>query len=688
MKRLFTLALTILFIGSVCAQSLSPKAQAQREQWSKNKYSMFIHFGIYSELGGVWKGKNISYGYSEQIQAHAGIYSDTYANVASRFNPTLFCADSIVALAKEAGMRSIVITSKHHDGFCLWNTATTDFNATDATPGKRDFIKELSDACHKENMGFGLYFSIIDWHYPQAYPISSHNCDYITPEHHNLNKQQVTELTTKYGDISELWFDMGSNTPQQSKDLYDIVRQNQPGCMVSGRLGHGFYDFAVMGDNYYPEATLQTSWQSCASMFDETWGYRSWQERCEPHEKAMEKLRSLIQVVSYGGNFLLNIGPKGDGSVVTFEKEVLREMGEWLQQHGNAIYDTEACPFREKFDWGHITRKGNQLFLLLSGKKPADNTIRFTMNGYEITNTRGPLEEASTDKGTVTVNLSAGAYNSRTIGVVELTFDKEIDAHANPTEGKTPNYSYFCFDYNTNHRSITSYQWDIKKPNAKAIEFTYTPEEAGTTLDVEIDGESYQVVLNEGTAQPLKTDKKTVWGQVFIGNVNESWFEGPVRLKADLDNPVDKNNPWIPAESEQGILASKPMSTNYIIRNVYSPKAQQVLVNVGSTTGVQVYLNGETIAKHLNPYHSTFRQEKVLLNLKQGNNLVAIRSYNRFFKKNQYMLMPSTEQVIYKQTFTLPTATTNATHHIVVKRAGLASQHADTELHNLQLILK
>ena len=368
---------------------------------------MFIHFGLYSELGGVWNGKPVKQGYSEQIQSFAGIFSDWYADTALKFNPVNFNADSIVALAKEAGMRSIVFTTKHHDGFCMFNTATTDYNSYDATPCKRDFIKEMSEACKKGGINLGLYFSIIDWNYPHAYPISSHNCDFITPQHHELSKKQVTELLTKYGPISELWFDMGSNTPEQSKELYNLVHQLQPDCMVSGRVGNDFYDFSVMADNAYPESALQCPWQSAASMFNETWSYRSWQERGSVHEKAMEKLRSLINVVSHGGNFLLNIGPKGDGSVVPFERDVLKEIGTWLNKNGNAIYGTEASPFRNQFDWGMITRKNNFLYLILSGRYPSDGKINLHMPEYEFVRGDGKLATSIQKNGTDQVLTSA-----------------------------------------------------------------------------------------------------------------------------------------------------------------------------------------------------------------------------------------------------------------------------------------
>ncbi|RZM02163.1 MAG: hypothetical protein EOO88_57330, partial [Pedobacter sp.] len=326
---------------------------------------MFIHFGVYSVLGGVWDGKPATRNVSEQIQAHAGIYSDEYARVAKRFNPDNWNPDSIVSLAKKAGMRSIVITSKHHDGFCLSKTNTTDFNIVDASPYKRDIIKELSDACKRGGLRFGLYFSLIDWHFPQASPISSSNSDYITPEHVAYNKKQITELLSNYGPISELWFDMGSQSAKESKDLADVVHKLQPNCMIGSRIGNDMGDFTVMGDNQEPDYVIGVPWQSPASFFDETWGYRSFQKRGSEEDKVREKLTSLIQVTSRGGNFLLNIGPKGDGSVVPFEKDVLLTIGQWLKKNQEAIYGTNPDPFHVAFKWGSLTSRPNKIYLHL-----------------------------------------------------------------------------------------------------------------------------------------------------------------------------------------------------------------------------------------------------------------------------------------------------------------------------------
>ena len=202
--------LLILIIALASCRSPAPTPEPAGRpveptgEWYDNKFSMFIHWGIYSELGGIWEGEPVKRGYSEQIQAHAGIYSDVYARVADRFIPRKWDPDSVVLLAKKAGMKSIVITSKHHDGFCMFESEHTDYNVVKATPYGRGVIKELSEACARHGLNLGIYFSLIDWHYPPGYPISSHNADFIPERHHLYNMNQIRELLTNYGAVSEL----------------------------------------------------------------------------------------------------------------------------------------------------------------------------------------------------------------------------------------------------------------------------------------------------------------------------------------------------------------------------------------------------------------------------------------------------------------------------------------------------
>ena len=673
MKKLFT----ILMAALLCIGASAQIAQDAYKKWHQNKYSMFIHFGLYSVYGGVYNGKPVTFGYSEQIQSFAGIFSDWYGDTALEFDPVKFNADEIVALAKEAGMRSIVITTKHHDGFCMFKTATTPYNSVDATPSKRDYVKELSDACRRGGINFAIYYSLIDWNYPHAYPISSHNCDFITPQHHEFSKAQVTELLTNYGPISELWFDMGSNRPEQSQELYELVHKLQPNCMVSGRLGNGWYDFAVMADNKYPEGALQAPWQSAASMFDETWSYRSWQKRGDKHEKAMEKLRSLINVVSHGGNFLLNIGPRGDGSVVEFESEVLKEIGAWLKENGEAIYATEASPFREDFAWGKSTRKGNKLYLILSGEYPANGAIELNMPEYKLQESKGNLTSANMKGSKVMITLPENAYNDQTIQVVELTFDREVLPQANANVARTSNYSYDCFDYYSNYRSTVSYEWALPKKKTTKVELTYTAEELGD--EITLNGQL--VKLEGGKAITLKVDPKTQWGKRYICGPEFNLFDRASTIEASLEKtPLrKKGGAWKEVSEEKITLPVNLIEDYYLMQTVESPKAQDILVDVAAGNAIELFVNGVSVMKHLNPYRCTYREEKVLVHLEKGTNVIVLRAYNRFEKETSLLLRPSAEQVIYKQNVVLDAPA----DRVMVRRTGLATQHADTELHNL-----
>lgn len=334
------------------------------ETWKARKFGMFIHFGLYSMLGGVWQGKEIRNGYSEQIQSQAPIPMAEYAPLAQHFNPTKFDAEAIVALAEQAGMKFIVITSKHHDGFNMFRTRMTDYNIVDATPYKKDVVRQLADTCAKHGMKFGIYYSSIDWHYPGATTWTDDNNNPIPKAHEDFNVGQLRELATQYGPLSEIWFDMGKPTPAQSKRFADTVHASQPDCMVSGRVFNNQGDFTVMGDNDVPPFLIDEPWQTPASIYTDTWGYRSWAKRTDLNGKIREHLLNLVQVVSRGGNYLLNIGPKGDGSIVEFEADVLKGVGAWLKENGEAIYGTSPEPFRE-LAFGYATVKPGRLFLLV-----------------------------------------------------------------------------------------------------------------------------------------------------------------------------------------------------------------------------------------------------------------------------------------------------------------------------------
>ena len=662
------------------------------ERWQDDKFSMFIHFGLYSHLGGVWEGEPVRQGYSEQIQSFAGIFGDWYAETASEFNPVNFDARAIASLAKAAGMRSIVFTSKHHDGFCMFDTETTDYDSVEATPSGRDYVKEISDACKEAGIRFGLYFSLIDWHYPHAYPISSHNADFITPQHHELNKAQVRELLTNYGSVSELWFDMGSLTPEQSGELYELVKELQPDCLVSGRLGNDKYDFAVMADNRLPESQLHAPWQSAASMFPETWSWRSWQERGEVDDKVAQKIGSLAEVVSRGGNYLLNIGPCADGSVVPFESEVLNRIGAWLEVNGDAVYGTSPSPFRETCDWGCVTVKDNHMYLILTGKCPEDLEIVLPVRGYRLKQCQTPGVRCRSLAGSLVISVYEELYsNPSSPKVIRLTFDRSVQPFnaLEPVErskvlswdNATPDYSYSCFDYYSNYRSMVGYNWLISgKGKVSKIEVLYTENEVGREIELMVGGSPVKVKLDGDQFAELPLEASV--SNQRIARIRGGVFDGP----ASWENfDLQSFNGYEPKEDT---FTSRQFSNYLLTSTVEMNEAGYALFDIASGNGVEVIVNGKTMLKHLNPYRSVCHKEKVLLYLPQGHSDVMLRSYNRFEKTASARLVPDPDGSVYRMTVSLPAAVPADRLMVRLSSGDSESLHSDCLLHNIRLILK
>ena len=334
--------------------------------WSEARFGMFIHWGLYAIPAGKWDGKDIE-GISEWIMFRAQIPVADYERLAPEFNPVKFDAREWVAVAKDAGAKYLVFTSKHHDGFALYDSAVSDYDIVDATPFARDPMKELAEACQEAGIRLCFYYSQDqDWHRADA---SGNTWDFKQPyEERDFAgyleekvKPQLREILTQYGPIGLIWFDTPILiTREQSVDLVGFVHELQPECLVSGRVGNGVADYGNLGDNEIPNGVVDGVWETPATMND-TWAFKT-----EDHNwKSVETLlHLLVDLAGKGVNYLLNVGPTAEGEIPAVSAERMRAIGEWLVANGDAIYGTEPSPFPYSFDWGAVTVKGSKLYLM------------------------------------------------------------------------------------------------------------------------------------------------------------------------------------------------------------------------------------------------------------------------------------------------------------------------------------
>ncbi len=314
----------------------------QRMEWfNQAKYGMFIHFGLYSQLGGIYKGDD-SGRYAEWIQSNANIPKEEYVKLLDTWNPDKFNADKIAKIAKKAGMKYLVITTKHHEGFCLWDSEYTDYDIS-ATPMKgRDFIQELSEACQKQGLHFGTYYSIIDWNHPSAYIAENKDgkTEWGQPllkegrkqEYVQYMKNQIKELIEKY-DTEILWFDgdwVDWWTEEDGNDLYQYIRELKPDILINNRVSKREVfkkDFGTP-EQFHPDAELKHFWEACYTMND-SWGFKIKDTDWKTPQVVYEKLKDIN---GKGGNFLLNVGPDGEGVVPKESVKILLKVGKMLRK--------------------------------------------------------------------------------------------------------------------------------------------------------------------------------------------------------------------------------------------------------------------------------------------------------------------------------------------------------------------
>jgi alpha-L-fucosidase len=330
--------------------------------WQEGKFGLFIHWGLYSLLAGEYQGQKTD-NIAEWILHDLDIPVETYRELASRFNPASFDADSIVRMARDAGMTYIVFTTKHHEGFAVYDSQFSSYSSVKATPFKRDPLAELRSACDKYGLVLGIYYSQAqDWDDPDACREGNSGADKeFTAYFRKKCIPQVTELLSNYGRIGLVWFDtpMYMSTAQ-SEELKALVKQLQPDCLINGRIGNGLGDYMTTGDNFIPLLPFPGPFEVPATI-NATWGYS---KHDTDWKSTSQILRSLVKVVSRGGNYLLNIGPDGDGRVPEACVNVLSEIGGFMRDCGESIYGTRPVPvYPYDIEGMYFTARPGKLFI-------------------------------------------------------------------------------------------------------------------------------------------------------------------------------------------------------------------------------------------------------------------------------------------------------------------------------------
>jgi len=406
----------------------SPAARDARMQWWRDaRFGLFIHWGLYAVPAGEYQGRR-SREVGEWIMSWANIPRVEYEKCAPQFNPAKFDAAEWVRIAKDAGMKYIVITSKHHDGFAMFDSRASTYDIVDATPYRRDLMKALSAEAKRQGLRFGIYYSILDWHHPSQFiekagkdPTAGDFNNQMRPgqkgDYLKYMSAQLGEIVTQY-DPDVLWFDgewVDWWTEEDGQAVYADLRRRKPSILVNNRVGKGRRgmeglnrsDRTYAGDFGTPEQQIPVSglpgvdWESCMTMND-TWGFKSYDENWKSAETLV---RNLVDTASKGGNYLLNVGPTGEGLIPSASVERLAAMGRWMKVNGQAIYGTSASPFTARLPWGRATSKPGHIYLIVFNW-PANGTLSVPAIGQRIT-TATLLAEPGTE---VAVTATADGF--------------------------------------------------------------------------------------------------------------------------------------------------------------------------------------------------------------------------------------------------------------------------------------
>ena len=501
--------------------------------WRQARFGMFIHWGIYSAMEGYWNGKETK-GIGEWIQSRERIPLKDYAEFAKKLTLENFAAGQYARLARQAGMKYVVLTAKHHDGFAMWDSKASDYNIVKMGPSGRDPLRELADAVRAEGLTMCVYYSqALDWQDPNA---KGNDWDF-DPEKKDFArfiegkcKAQLRELLTEYGPVGLIWFDVPWGiSREQSLDLKRFVKSLQPDCLVSGRVGHDVGDYGSLGDNQLPAGRLEGDWETPATLND-TWGYK----RDDRNWKSPESLiKLLVELVAKGANYLLNIGPRADGSIPEDSIDIIEEVGRWMDVNGEAVYGTSPSPFPTDFDWGRAAVKDGCLYLYLFEWQPK----------LELAGLRNPVRSATllaapdrepavsqrhvVDNDEHRIEIALGdAAPGRHVNVLRIEFDGVVDV--NPLPCQQPDGS-------------------VRLPAYLAAVHPADTEIAGRMES----GDDTAVAaerLNLAAGKTMETDASGVMQNWFDTNSHITWefsLDTPGEYRLELRTLAKKYAPWI-----------------------------------------------------------------------------------------------------------------------------------------------
>jgi len=510
--------------------------------WNKARFGMFIHWGVYSVPAGVYEGKHFP-GLGEWLMHDAKIPVDTYQAYAKDFNPTKYDPEKWVLMAKNAGVKYIVITTKHHDGFAMFDSKASDWNIVKKTPYGKDVIKMLADACRKYGMKLGFYYSQAnDWNNPGGAAAGGHwdkkqDGSFDT----YLDKvaiPQIKEILNNYGDVAELWWDVPTEMTKERAAKITPLLAAHPEIVTNNRLGGD-----VPGDLETPEQYIPATgipgrhWETCMTMND-TWGFKTYDD----HWKSSQTLiRNLVEIASKGGNYLLNVGPKSTGEIPEQSIERMKDIGAWMKINSEAIYATTASPFK-KLSWGRATTKEmtngtTALYLsvfewpkdgklLLPGLKNTAVSAKLLANGSALKFSKAAdglliaVPSAALDENATVIKLvikgkpevenvipSANADGSFILSPMDADTKGGVQSEHNP-----PNLGYW-----TSAKATASWQIKITKPGGYEIEAPVAAVNEGNSFTIKVGDQSIHT-----TAKSTGNDGKYEVNRLGYININKA----------------------------------------------------------------------------------------------------------------------------------------------------------------------